>query len=86
MSGTTTPPPPPPEPPWAKPAVGTYALAAFVGGLVVAWVTKDERALDICIGASISMAKDVISYYFGSSAGSDRKTELLNAPPKGPTP
>lgn len=47
--------------PWSK--VGTsVALAGFAGTVV---------------GYAISEAKQVMTYYFGSSAGSDAKTEIL---------
>lgn len=38
-----------------------------------------KDALLITLGALVSMVKDVYGYYFGSSEGSTRKTEIMEA-------
>jgi hypothetical protein len=84
MSGTTTPvAPAPSEPIWAKPSIGIYSLVLFVAALAISWWTKDSTAFDLMVGAAIANSNTVIQYYFGSSAGSARKTELTA---QGPTP
>ena len=92
MSGTNTQPAPPvvatptpSEPTWAKPSIGVYTLCIFVGCLAVALVTKNTQAQLLLIGAIIPMAQTVVGYYYGSSSGSDKKTELMAAnPPQAP--
>jgi len=72
------------EPSWAKPSIGIYTLCIFVGCLAVALVTKNTQAQLLLIGAIIPMAQTVVGYYYGSSSGSDKKTDLLaGAPPAG---
>ncbi|MDA8428172.1 MAG: hypothetical protein M0T70_02850 [Geobacteraceae bacterium] len=40
-----------------------------------------EKILLILLGALVTLVKDVYGYYFGSSEGSAKKTELLSAAP-----
>lgn len=75
------PPPPPSEPIWAKPSIGIYSLTLFAAGLLVAWVAKNETAFNLMIGAVISNATTVFGYYFGSSSGSTKKTDLMASNP-----
>lgn len=70
------------EPRWAKPIIGAYSLTLFAAALGVAWWAKDDHALMLMIGAVISNSTIVVGYYFGSSAGSAQKSELLAGPPK----
>ncbi len=88
MSATTTTTPPPaqtastnPEPTWAKPGVSIYALTIFLIAFVVCYYAKDSSSLQLMIGATITMATQVVSYYLGSSSGSAQKTALMSAPP-----
>lgn len=60
----------------------SISIAAMLG-----YVTNDPKQALIVgtvLGSLMAEAKQVLSYYFGSSAGSDRKTELLAQAP--PTP
>ena len=66
----------PSEPLWAKPSIGVYALGLFVVAMGVAWWAENDTALTLLTGAVVTNATTVINYYFGSSAGSARKTEL----------
>jgi hypothetical protein len=84
VSGTTAPPAPATpssEPVWAKPSIGIYALTLFVLALGVAVYAKNENGIALMIGAIISNATTVIGYYFGSSSGSTKKTDLMAANP-----
>lgn len=85
MSGTTS--TTPAEPAWAKPGIGVYSLTLFVFCLGIAWWLKNDTAFNLMIGAVIANANTVVQYYFGSSAGSARKTDLLGTSPQtGTTP
>jgi len=64
--------------------IGAFVIVAFVAttALVLLGYAKVDSALaGTLIGYLSAKAEQVLSYYFGSSAGSDRKTELLAAAP-----
>jgi hypothetical protein len=67
-----------------KPALAILSFLGFVCCLSALFVlpipTNSRDILLVVIGALIAMVKDVFGYYFGSSEGSARKTELLNPP------
>lgn len=94
MSATTTQPPvpaaitpPSSEPTWAKPSIGVYTLSLFAGCLALAVVTKNELMGSLIVGAVIAKFSTVVDYYFGSSSGSTKKTDLMAAnPPPAPVP
>lgn len=73
------------EPSWAKPAIGILNLCLFIAALAVVILLKNTEALSLLIGAVITNASTVINYYFGSSAGSDRKTDLITQTPPEPS-
>lgn len=54
-------------------------FAAVVVGALFFNVKAESTLAGMLIGFASSEAKQVLSYYFGTSAGSDRKTELLAA-------
>lgn len=66
------------------------ALLAIIGFLAAGFALLSSPALPdsvkdvllILVGALVAIVKDVYGYYFGSSEGSAKKTELL-APPVG---
>jgi len=51
-------------------------MVAFLGAFGVAFFLKDSNNLTLLIGAVIANASTAISFWLGSSAGSQRKTEL----------
>lgn len=74
------------------PALAWLVVSASIGlgaAIIFGVVTKDLTQANLVgtvIGYVMSEAKQVLAYYFGSSAGSDRKTELLSqAEPVRPT-
>ena len=53
---------------------------ALAAATIMGWSTKvrgQAGAVGVVLGYVFSEAKSVLAYYFGSSQGSDRKTELL---------
>lgn len=63
--------------PWAKPVVSLVAMLIFVAAFIVAYLAKDQTSLTLLMGVAGSMGTTVVNYWVGSSAGSDRKTDLL---------
>jgi hypothetical protein len=68
---------------YTTPALAWLVVGASMAlgtGVVMGYVTKDPSQATIVgtvIGYVFNEAKTVLSYYFGSSASSDRKTELM---------
>jgi uncharacterized membrane protein len=66
---------------WAAPIVSVVVLTTF--GLVMwaaltrALPSGSETILNMLLGTLAAMATSVVGYWVGSSAGSDRKTDLL---------
>lgn len=64
--------------------VGILVLLGFfaaVGAMVFIDIpTASKEPLMLLVGALSTMAGSVVGYFYGSSAGSDRKTELLSQP------
>lgn len=52
-------------------------IAVIMALLYVEPKNGGKDALLIALGALVALVKDVYGYYFGSSEGSTRKTELL---------
>jgi hypothetical protein len=57
-------------------AVGTLAFCIYMIGFHTLPVTGHDAML-ILLGAVTATYKDIYGYFFGSSAGSDRKTEIM---------
>jgi hypothetical protein len=70
-----------------KPWLATLAVLTFLICLYLLFFCPfpagSKDVLLIVVGALITIVKDVYGYYFGSSEGSARKTELI-AGPQGP--
>lgn len=60
--------------------VGFYA--AVIGLLLGTMSVTDNQAVMLLLGAMISAMGTVISFYFGSSTGSEKKTELMSRTPE----
>lgn len=63
---------------WIALLVTVGLLGVLFSLLSVAPKGEAKDALLIVLGALIAITKDVFGYYFGSSEGSQRKTELLS--------
>jgi hypothetical protein len=76
MSGPTTPASNPNLMLYGAIAISGLNMIAFLGAFGVAFFLKDSNNLTLLIGAVIANASTAISFWLGSSAGSQRKTEL----------
>jgi len=73
---------------WTTPALAWLVVAASIGlgaAVVTGYVSKDPQLATLVgtvLGYVFSEAKQVLAYYFGSSAGSARKDETIQAQAK----
>jgi len=58
-------------------ATSVLALLLFAAALAAAYVMKDQTAISLLDGAVVSMATSVVSFWIGSSAGSQKKDQML---------
>ena len=75
---------------WSAPVVSIVVLATF-GVVMWAALTRSlpagsETILNMLLGTLAAMATSVVGYWVGSSAGSERKTDLLYNSTPTPTP
>lgn len=58
----------------------TLSFVAVIAGAIGLWTIPEEsqRLFDMGFGAVVAAFTQVIGYYFGSSAGSKQKTDLMN--------
>ena len=58
----------------------SLTFLAVVAGAVGLWTVPEEaqRLFDMGFGAVVAMMTSIVSYYFGSSAGSKQKTNLMS--------
>lgn len=65
---------------WLPRVLALLVVGAFVitaAGLTIGWSHADSVLAGTMVGYLSAKAEQVMSYYFGSSAGSDRKTEII---------
>jgi hypothetical protein len=62
---------------WGAIAVSLLASFSFTAALIIAYMAKDQANLSLLIGAVISNFSTAVSFWLGSSAGSQRKDEML---------
>src|SRR6185312_8058361 len=65
---------------WTPRVLAYLIVGAFIGVVIATlggWSRVDSVLAGTLIGYLSAKCEQVITYYFGSSAGSDRKTELL---------
>ena len=88
MSATTTPPPAvSPIAEWGGVAVSILSLLLFVATLIVSYLSKNDTAFMLLVGAVVSMGTTTINYWLGSSRGSVAKDATISAIATGaPTP
>ena len=78
--------PPGKGPGYATALVATYVMVIFVVLIAVAYLRNNDQMLGILTGVGATMAGAAVNYYLGSSAGSDKKTDLLAASVPAPAP
>lgn len=68
---------------WGAPVVSVIVLVAFAGTMALTLLRAippgSETVLNVLLGTLAAMATSVVSFWVGSSAGSQRKTDLLAA-------
>jgi len=64
---------------WVLPGMGMVGEGIFLAGLVMAYHLENATLFNVALGAAIGQAQAVISYFFGSSAGSAKKDETMAA-------
>lgn len=93
MSGTQPTPAAPSSPTlWGAPIVSVLAYATFLAAIVVAFVVKNDALLITLCGMAGANATTAVSFWLGSSKGSQDKSAqlatqssmLANAPPPPP--
>ena len=62
---------------WSRPVIGVLSLALFAAAFVIAATQKDNAVLQILVGAVVSGFSTILSYYFGSSSGSEKKDTVI---------
>jgi len=62
----------------------TLCFIGVIAGAIGLWQIPEEsqRLFDMGFGAVVAAFTQVIGYYFGSSAGSKQKTNLINKKPE----
>ena len=64
---------------WGAPVVSVYALTIFLASIGVAAWLKYETVLIVLLTAAATNATNVVGYWIGSSAGSQKKDETIAA-------
>jgi steroid 5-alpha reductase family enzyme len=79
---------------WSRPVLAIFSLVIFSLAFWISWEKNDSSTLDILVGAIVSLVSSVSGYYFGSSAGSQKKDDVIhtalmtaqgNPPPPAPS-
>ena len=63
---------------WSRPVIALFSLVIFALAFWIAWGQKDTGTLNILVGAIVSLVSSVSGYYFGSSAGSQKKDDVIH--------
>jgi len=63
---------------WGTIAVSIVAFVAYLTALLVSYFLKNETMMNTLIVVAATNATTVVSYWLGSSAGSQNKNETLS--------
>lgn len=69
---------PPQNPWWVLPGLAAVILTIFGGALAASCFMDNDTLRTTMFTASVTITTAAVSYYFGSSAGSQKKDELLS--------
>src|SRR5215469_12754430 len=64
---------------WGAIIVSIVTLLTFTGALVVSFFFKDSGLLNLTVGAAIANATTAVGFWLGSSSGSQKKDDTINA-------
>lgn len=64
---------------WAKPVIAVFIMSIFVIVYILAYLAKNETTQTLMAGCATTLISTLVSYYFGSSSGSARKSEITDA-------
>lgn len=81
MSGTTQPTPPTAQPWWVLPGLAAGVLLIFAGALIASCFVANATLQVQMFTAATALSGTAVGYFFQSSAGSARKTEIAAAAP-----
>lgn len=79
MTESDAPPPPELAPWWVSASLAWGVLGIFLVVIVLSYLLKNDTLTIALFTAAAMNAKDIASYYFGSSAGSTTKDAALAA-------
>lgn len=74
---------------WSRPVIAVFGLAIFALAFAIAWWSRDTGLMNILVGAIVALVSTISGYYFGSSAGSQKKDDVIASvlpPSSHPTP
>ena len=71
---------------WSRPVIAVFGLIIFALSFTIAWWGKDTGLQNILTGAIVAMVSTITGYYFGSSAGTQKKDDVIGAIAQAPTP
>jgi hypothetical protein len=64
---------------WSRPVIAVFSMSIFALAFFIAWQKSDASTLNILVGAIVSLVSSISGYYFGSSAGSQKKDDVIHA-------
>jgi len=70
-------PTPPPSSGWGAPVISVYSLTLLVVALAFAYLTKNDNLLVMLAGVVATNATACVSFYVGSSRGSQTKDNVI---------
>jgi uncharacterized transporter YbjL len=71
---------------WSRPVIAVFGLIIFALSFAIAWWSHDTGLQNILTGAIVAMVSTITGYYFGSSAGTQKKDDVIGAIAQAPTP
>jgi ABC-type uncharacterized transport system permease subunit len=63
---------------WGAIAISVLASLGFITALVIAYISHDTTSQSLLVGAIISNFSTAVSFWLGSSMGSQKKDERID--------